>query len=411
MKQVVGIRKEGNEYLAYFFEQRIILTVNETGKDVLEKFLNQKMDIKKIAHNISKKYNIDINKAEKDAKKFLIDIHKKLTTKNLNGFENHMLSAPIGCEIEITTACNLRCKHCFQGEYPEKFMPFEKFKSIIDILHKNNVYEIHLVGGEIFQHKDIIKIINYIATKKMTLTIVTNALGIDNRAIESFLKMKDRIFVLVSIDGNRELHDYIRGKGVFDRVIPKIIEMRKRGIEVEMLCTLNSINIDHTKEIVEMANNLNVPVNFNLFKPFGENQKFLIVPPQKFFENVEMLLKFRMEKEYRIGISDASIAAYILGLPEKNECTATMSGIVINTDGKLITCPYLLQSGFYHEEDLPDFNEEFLKTWKNSKMYKEFRENGQKGCQARSLIFSKDVRGGDPYDLNSYIEYTNKKNK
>lgn len=113
----------------------------------------------------------------------------------------------------------------------------------------------------------------------------------------------------------------------------------------------------------------------------------------------------RTEKHYRIGVSDASISAYVLGLPPKNECTATMSGIVINTDGKLITCPYLLQAGYYKESDLPEFNEDFLNTWKNAKMYVDFRKNGQKGCQARSLIFSHDVKKGDPYDVDAYIKY------
>ena len=108
---------------------------------------------------------------------------------------------------------------------------------------------------------------------------------------------------------------------------------------------------------------------------------------------------------YQVGISDASIAAEALGLPEKNECTATMPGMVITTDGKMITCNYLLEAGYYTAKDLPDFDENFIYEWKNGKMFSKFWENGQKGCQARSLIFSGDVQKGDPYDLNSYRKY------
>jgi len=39
--------------------------------------------------------------------------------------------------------------------------------------------------------------------------------------------------------------------------------------------TLNSINVDHVDEIVDLAKELGVPVNFNLFKPFGECKNFL----------------------------------------------------------------------------------------------------------------------------------------
>lgn len=405
MKKIVAIRKEKEGYLAYFFEQRIMLNVNKSGAEVLDLFLNERKDIKSIAKSISSKCKVNLNDVKEDVYIFLKKIYNMLTTINLNNSEDKILSGPIGCEIEITTACNLRCKHCFQGEYPEKYMSIEKFKTIIDILEKNNVYEIHLVGGEIFKHNNIIEILEYLNKKNMTITVVTNALGIDKKIINIFKEMRNRLCVLVSIDGTKKMHDFIRGKGVFDTVIPKVKKMKNEKIEVELLCTLNSINVDHTEEIVELANEMDVPVNFNLFKPFNEKQKYLIVSPKKFFKTVEKLIKLRTEKKYRIGVSDASLSSYILGLPPKNECTATMSGIVINTDGKLVTCPYLLQAGYYKESDLIEFNEEFLKEWKNAKMYTEFRKNGQKGCQARSLIFSHDVKKGDPYDLSAYIKY------
>ena len=107
---------------------------------------------------------------------------------------------------------------------------------------------------------------------------------------------------------------------------------------VEILCTINAINVKHVKEIAKMGNELGVPVNFNLFKPFAKKHDYLIVNPDDFFEAVENLLKMRVHEGYKIGISDASLSAYMMGLPEKNECTATMSGIVINTDGKMLTC-------------------------------------------------------------------------
>lgn len=91
------------------------------------------------------------------------------------------------------------------------------------------------------------------------------------------------------------------------------------------------------------------------------------------------------------------------------KCTATMAGIVINTDGKMLTCPYLLEAGYYSKDELPDFGKEFLNEWKHGKIFTEFMQHGQKGCQARSLIFSKNVEAGDPYDLNSYKKYREKR--
>lgn len=404
MKKIVSLRKQEKGYLAYFYEQRTTVDVNEQGAIILDLLLNKNKSVNEIADKFVADYGITHEQAEKDIKAFVAEVYRRITTANINEAEQKMLDKPLGAEIEITTACNLRCKHCFQGEYPEKYMTLERFKEIVDILEENDVYEINLVGGEIFKHKDILEILTYLDSKSMAITIVTNAVAIDDKALEVLRKMKN-LYVLVSVDGTKELHDEIRGKGQFDMIMPKVIKMRKMGLNVEILCTINAINVSHVKEIADYGKSIDVPVNFNLFKPFSERHQYLTVNPADFFKAVENLLRLRVKENYRIGISDASIAAYMLGLPEKNECTATMAGLVINTNGKMLTCPYLLEAGYYNEKELPDFTSDFIKEWKEGKVFETFRKNGQKGCQARALIFSGDVKEGDPYDLNSYKKY------
>lgn len=404
MKKIVAIRKQEDSYLAYFFEQRTTIKLNKMGAMILECFLNEGKTAEEVAENIFTTFDVSKEKALDDTKQFLTEVYKKLTTANINEAEQGMLDRPLGVEIEITTACNLRCKHCFQGEYPEKYMSLGTFKNIVDILENNDVYEINLVGGEIFKHQDILSMLKYLNTKDMAVTIVTNAVAIGEKELEVLSQMKN-LYVLVSVDGTKELHDQIRGEGQFERIMPKVIRMNEIGMNVEILCTINAINVDHVKEIADYGRKIGIPVNFNLFKPFSERHQYLTVDPNKFFKAVEDLLRLRVKEHYRIGISDASLAAYMLGLSEKNECTATMAGLVINTNGKMLTCPYLLEAGYYKESDLPDFTSDFVEEWKHGSTFQNFRANGQKGCQARALIFSGDVRKGDPYDLNSYKKY------
>ena len=366
MKKIVAIRKQGDSYLAYFFEQRTTIRLNELGTVILEALLNEGKTAKEVAEEIATTYDVTKEKALADTKSFLAEIYKRITTANINEAEQSMLDKPLGAEIEITTACNLRCKHCFQGEYPEKYMTLDTFKNIVDILDKN-----------------VLEMLQYLNTKNMAVTIVTNAVAIDEKAM-SVLEQMNNLYVLVSVDGTRELHDQIRGDGQFDKIMPKVLKMHELGMNIEIL---NAINVDHVKEIAEFGKSIGIPVNFNLFKPFSERHEYLTVDPNKFFKAVEDLLRLRVKEHYRIGISDASLAAYMLGLPEKNECTATMAGLVINTNGKMLTCPYLLEAGYYKESDLPDFSADFIDEWKNGHIFQTFRANGQKGCQARALIF------------------------
>lgn len=399
----VSIRQQGTEYIVYFYDQRIITKVNEVGAYILDRFLNCDVSAREIAQEIAINYGIAEQTALKDVKQFLAEILNRMKTSTLNEAEQMLLEKPIGVEVEITTACNLRCKHCFQGEYPEEYMSYETFTNIIDILDDNGICEINLVGGEIFKHKDVIKMIQYMDQKEMAITIVTNAVAITDDIVQ-FLASIRRLYVLVSLDGTKELHDTIRGKGQFDRIMPIILKMKEAGIIVETLCTINAINVHHVREIAEQAREIDVPVNFNLFKPFSPHHEYLIVPPEEFFVAVEELLKMRIREGYKLGVSDTSLVAYMLGLPDRNECTATLSGLIINTDGKMLTCPYLLEAGYYSEKDLPTFSADFLEIWKHGKIFEEFRKNGQKACQARSWIFSNDVQGYDPYSLESYKE-------
>lgn len=113
MKKTVAIRKQGKEYLVYFFEQRTTTQINEMGAKVLEAFLNNGKSVNEISHEIAKSFGITVEQASKDVKVFLANIYNRIITTNVNEAEQKMLDSPLGVEIEITTACNLRCKHCF----------------------------------------------------------------------------------------------------------------------------------------------------------------------------------------------------------------------------------------------------------------------------------------------------------
>lgn len=405
----IAVRKQGNDFLVYFFEQRSTVKVNSVGAEILTMFLNESLSSAEIAAKLQEKYDCNASEVHKDVKSFLANIYERISTSNVNEAEQELLDKPLGVEIEITTACNLRCKHCFQGEYPEVYMSLEKFKWIVDLLKKNDVYEINLVGGEVFKHKDFLSMLKYLNEQNMAVTVVTNAVGIGAEEL-AVLKSIKNLFVLVSLDGTKELHDYIRGNGQFDLIMPKVIKMKEAGINIELLCTINAINVGHVCDIAEFGKDIGLTVNFNLFKPFSKKHEYLTVNPEDFFGAVEKLLFLRVKKGYHIGISNASLASYMLGLPEKNECTATLAGLVINTNGRMLTCPYLLEAGYYKEDELPIFSENFIDDWHNHPVFCNFRKNGQKGCQARSLIFSNDVCSNDPYDLSAYKKYKNKGN-
>jgi uncharacterized protein len=82
-------------------------------------------------------------------------------------------------------------------------------------------------------------------------TLQTNGILLDQTWCR-FLR-QNNFLVGISIDGPGELHDTLRkdnsGKGTFDRVMKGLSLLKKRGVEYNILCTVNSANGDHPLEV------------------------------------------------------------------------------------------------------------------------------------------------------------------
>lgn len=404
---VVKIRKEKDYFLAYFLDFRRILNVNETAAWILDLFFNQEESFEFIATRMSSKYSISLSQAKADLQSFFSGVYNELAMEGFNVINQEQLSAPLGVELEITTSCNLRCKHCFQPDYQNVFMPKEKAFEIIDILSDNNVFTISLIGGEPFRHADLFPILNHCERKGLAVNIVTNATLIDDKNLEKL--SKSGCFVMVSFDGIGKMHDYIRGQGIFEKVDGILRKMKQNQISVETLCTLNAFNLPEYRNIVEYCSQLDIPCNFNLFKPFKSSHKSLIVDPKRFFSVIEDLFIMR-QKGFKIGLSNAAITADLMGLPPRNECNATQAGLAISVDGKMVTCPSLLSAEFYQDKKMPDFGIDFIEKWKNDSIFVNFRKAGFKECQARSFIFSGNIAGLDPYGITAFQNFKSQKN-
>ena len=404
----VKIRKEKSRYLAYFIDSRRIVGVNEIGSIILDLLFNQSRDAEEIASTIARNYQIPLSQAKEDTAEFLAQIKEEIHPDGFNVIEQEQLEVPLGIELEITTSCNLCCRHCFQEHHDGIYMSTEKAISIIGQLADHQVCEVSLIGGEPFRHEGLMEILEYCQSRDMAINLVTNATLINEKMIKRLAKI-NRLVVIVSLDGTEDIHNYIRGNGVFGKVDVVLKQFRAHDIAVEVTCTLNSVNLPIYRDVIEYCEKLDIPCNFNLFKPFRPEHKELIPDPNTFFEVVVDLLRLRRDKGYRIGLSNAAIVAELLGLPPRNECRATRSGMVIDVNGRMITCPSLNAAGYYKEGELPFFDGDFIEAWQNHEAFSRFRQNGLWECQARSFIFNKDVHARDPYGINAFREYWHNK--
>ena len=134
----------------------------------------------------------------------------------------------------ITSKCNLhcagcysRCNHATTDAEPVSQLTSEEWLKIFDEADELGISFILLAGGEPMLRRDIIEA----AEKKQNILfpIFTNGTFIDEKYFALFDKCRNLVPIM-SIEGSKEITDNRRGKGIYDKLIANMEEVRKRGL-------------------------------------------------------------------------------------------------------------------------------------------------------------------------------------
>lgn len=153
-----------------------------------------------------------------------------LKTRNLR----HFSFADIAF-IEVTRACNLRCKHCLNnsGEIINNQLTTEEIIDLIKKLSNAGIQEIRFTGGEPLVHKDIYKMIK-LATKLGIYTSIGTNGTLINEEVAKKLKEVGLKRAVISLDGTKEKNDDIRGQGNYDKTILSIKYLQDQGVKIKV---------------------------------------------------------------------------------------------------------------------------------------------------------------------------------
>lgn len=133
--------------------------------------------------------------------------------------------------IELTSSCNLRCKHCYNASgASEKELPLKLLKEVICQAREGGVKFISLSGGEPLLYGKIWELMDYLNDMDMFFLLITNGTLLGRDVIQKLIKYHCNI--QVSLDGpDSDTHDAVRGVGNFERAVSNIKELQKSGFE------------------------------------------------------------------------------------------------------------------------------------------------------------------------------------
>lgn len=383
---------KSKEYSIYDINSRLTLYVTRSCYTLLKIFSQRAISFSEL-HNAVEKKRVTIdwsgfeNLCEKIAPlKFLIQsetaLHKSDNMNDwdgVNGYDVPVTSTPVSAEIHFTHKCNLKCQHCFQESSPTSHLYKElEASQWIYIFKQIELYKmckITLSGGEIMSYPHFSKVFNEIVNYKINYVVLTNGTLVDDSNMEAL--SKPNVALTISLDGHSsEIHDRLRGRGVFDKVIRNIKALVENGAKVSLAYTINSYNYLYLKDAVELALLLGVRgMLFSFTSETGrakENLNLILTASQREVAKKDFA---RLEEEYgdMLNLSLMEIVApkSDMELSDKVYCAAGTNHVGISSDGKLYPCVY---SFGYEELVMGDLTKENLKDiWENREKWKMFR--------------------------------------
>ncbi len=146
--------------------------------------------------------------------------------------------APKSLLWDITTECNLRCKHCYNAKYWSKSMRSRELSTTdalrtIDAACDFGIRHIHFLGGEPLTRPDLQYLIDYVKNRALVVSINTNGLLLEPPTVNWIIQAGvDQI--TISLDGvTAEENDAVRGRGSFDNVVRNIRSVVAKCTEVQ----------------------------------------------------------------------------------------------------------------------------------------------------------------------------------
>ena len=191
--------------------------------------------------------------------------------KSIEAFKNRQTVVKALC-LHIAHDCNLACKYCFaeEGEYHGRraLMSFEVGKKALDFLVANSGsrknLEVDFFGGEPLMNWQVVKdLVAYGRSleephnKKFRFTLTTNGVLLNDDILE--FANKEMSNIVLSIDGRKEVHDYMRpfrgGQGSYDMIVSKFQKVAESRNQMDYYVrgTFTHHNLDFASDVCHLA--------------------------------------------------------------------------------------------------------------------------------------------------------------
>lgn len=304
---------------------------------------------------------------------------------------------PKTMQIEITTACPLRCPQCFIDDFNAKYMPTDNYIKLVDEAAQLGVKGVVLFGGEPLLHNMIVEFASYAIRKNITVFIYTSGWNIE-KLFSLAKENRDKLKILVSLNGStKNIHELSRDN--YDLTISAMQKLQENGITYGVNWVSRHDNIDDLENVIQVAKTYAASYVNIVGNKISSN--YQVIEPLTKLDYQKLLKVYRNNIKY-LRIENCN--AYLQNLTNQHNafagCTAGILNCSVTIDGSFVPCLRLIY---------PEVFSSIEEYWNHSMVLKKLREdkkgeNDCLGCQYKNRCkYCKALSKTTYFDFNAGI--------
>ncbi len=260
--------------------------------------------------------------------------------------------------IEITSACNVSCVHCYiPSANPKTELSTAEVQRILDEMADAGVIWLTITGGEPFLRKDFEEIYLYAKRKGFIITLFSNGILINERVADMLAEWPPFAIEITVHSMNEEIFDEIaKVKGSYKRCMNAIKLLKERGISLRLKTIAMKQNKDDISGVQQFADEIGAEFRFDpQIQPKLDKDREPLNVRLSAQEIVDLDIKHgRIIDDWKY-LNDRYGSAEPGDPSQVYTCGAGISGAYINPQGKLSAClstqyeSYDLRTGSFEE--------------------------------------------------------------
>lgn len=157
-------------------------------------------------------------------------------------------------ELQITDACNLRCRHCYIGDRKTHELSADQVRTVLAEFEEMQGLRVLITGGEPLLHRDFRSINSMLGRYMLRKVLFSNGVLLTGAVLEG-LNVDE---IQISIDGLEHAHDRLRGKGSYRKAMDAVTLCLDKGFDVSVSTVVHAANLQDFDRLESMFREIGV---------------------------------------------------------------------------------------------------------------------------------------------------------